>query len=110
MTNEQLTLWLTRHNLTQAQLADILGVTAKTVSTWRTKGFPRWLPVALKGIEMNQSMIDFRGDLNLFWYQSINYKHSINHVVCYGLDVQLFDTKEAAQTHYYNCLSHAGVI
>jgi DNA-binding transcriptional regulator YiaG len=53
MTKEELKKWRERNSLTQASLADTLGVDVMTVSRWETglRSIPVYLNLALKWIE-----------------------------------------------------------
>lgn len=51
MTGHDLKVWLAVNKLTQKQLAKMLGLTEKTISVYATGKPPKWLELALKGLE-----------------------------------------------------------
>lgn len=53
MTAEDIAYWRLQHNLTQQQLADLLGVTRLTVARWETsvQQSPFFLKLALERLE-----------------------------------------------------------
>ena len=53
MNSHDLKIWLTVNQMTQKQLAEVLGLSTNTISTYCTKQPPKWLKLALKGIELN---------------------------------------------------------
>ena len=52
MNSHDLKIWLTVNKMTQKQLADKLGLSSNTVSTYCTKKPPKWLKFALNSIEL----------------------------------------------------------
>lgn len=58
MNGEQLRTWRTKHNLTQLQLAELLGTTANTIARWErgetTIQHPKILELALKSLKKNK--------------------------------------------------------
>lgn len=52
MTNHQFAIWLATWQYTQRQVADKLGITERTLSTYkRNENYPRWFVLALRGLE-----------------------------------------------------------
>jgi DNA-binding transcriptional regulator YiaG len=41
ITNIEFRLWRKKNKLTQAQVADYLGCTTRTINNWECKGFPK---------------------------------------------------------------------
>ena len=53
MNSHDLKIWLTVNQMTQKQLAEVLGLSTNTISTYCTSKPPKWLKFALNGIELN---------------------------------------------------------
>ena len=52
MTNHQFAIWLATWKYTQRQVADKLGITERTLSTYkRNENYPKWFVLALRGLE-----------------------------------------------------------
>ena len=52
MNNRDFAIWLATHGHTQRSLAEKLGLTEQTISTYkRNNNFPQWFKLALKGLE-----------------------------------------------------------
>ena len=45
----------TKHNLTQSDLAKLLGVTSRTIRNWERTGFPKLAKLALETVDRNLS-------------------------------------------------------
>lgn len=56
MTREELTKWKEKHNLTQAELAAMLGVTKACISRWESgkRNIPAFLHLALKCLKVKK--------------------------------------------------------
>lgn len=55
MTAQELKAWRREHGYTQAELAQELGISRPTVAryeSWSAPELPRWLPLALRGLEI----------------------------------------------------------
>ena len=54
MTNHQFAIWLATWQYKQRQVADKLGITEQTLSTYkRNESYPKWFMLALNGLETN---------------------------------------------------------
>ena len=51
MTKQQFKIWLITNDYTIKRLAEILGITEKTIYNYQSTRFPRWFKLALKGLE-----------------------------------------------------------
>lgn len=51
MTKKDFSIWLIQHELTQKQLADLMGISAQTITNYKNSSFPAIFLLALKQVE-----------------------------------------------------------
>ena len=55
MNGKNIKVWLVSHDTTQKQLADTLGLSAKTMNTYCNGVAPKWMQYALIGLSIELS-------------------------------------------------------
>ena len=51
MTKKEFKLWLINHDYTLKTIAEVFGITEKTIYNYQATRFPKWFIWALKGLE-----------------------------------------------------------